>query len=378
MPGETVFFALTIDVEGGAYSGFQFQMQFPAEGFTTAGTTITSDWDGGSLGVGDLVAGEANASASSMSDTAIPDGERVIGTVKFTVADGLALGDYPVTISGFNFLDGTNYTPVADVTFYVHVVSLHSVVLDETSTTAPVASDGAVNVRVLRTIKANEWSTICLPFAMTEAQVKTAFGDDVQLGDFNDYDYDEGADAMSVVFVNATAIEANHPYIIKVADNVTSFAVEGVTIDPQEAVIDFDTDRRHRYPRRFVGTYVANTELDWGTLFLNGNRFWYSVGNTKMKAFRAYFSFYDVLASFDDTYASRIAMTFGHENTGIKDIEHSPLTIDHSVYDLQGRKIENGRLKIENSERSQSSMFNVQSSIMKKGLYIVNGKKVIK
>ena len=44
------------------------------------------------------------------------------------------------------------------------------------------------------------------------------------------------------------------------------------------------------------------------------------------------------------------------EATGIESIDHSPLTIDHSVYDLQGRRV------------AQPT----------KGLYIVNGKKVIK
>ena len=47
------------------------------------------------------------------------------------------------------------------------------------------------------------------------------------------------------------------------------------------------------------------------------------------------------------------------EATGIKSIDHSPLTIDHSVYDMQGRRVANGQS-------------------LKKGLYIVNGKKVIK
>ena len=53
-------------------------------------------------------------------------------------------------------------------------------VLDENSTTAP-ESQTNVDVRVKRTIRANEWSTICLPFAMTETQVKTAFGEDVKI-----------------------------------------------------------------------------------------------------------------------------------------------------------------------------------------------------
>ena len=58
----------------------------------------------------------------------------------------------------------------------------------------------------------------------------------------------------------------------------------------------------------------------------------------------------------------------GSEQTGIRSIDHSPLTIDHSAgawYDMQGRKVANG----------QRSMVNGQS--LKKGLYIYNGKKTV-
>lgn len=339
VPGETVAFALDVDVEGGAYSGFQFQMKFPATGFTTTGTTVSSAWDGGTFAVGDLDGGIANGAALSLSDTPIPDGNLEIGTVRFTVGDNLAVGDYKVTISNFDFLDGTNYTHVPDVSFYVHVVTAHLVTLDETSVSEPGAAQG-VNARVLRTINAGEWSTICLPFDMTESQVKAAFGSDVQLADFNDYEYDEERDALTVKFQLATAIEANHPYVIKVGSPVAEFTVEGVDIDPQEAVVDFDTSRRKNQPRQFVGTYVANTLLEWGTLFLSGNQFWYSVGETKMKGYRAYFNFNDVLADFESNYASRISMSFFDEDvTGIT--EHCPDGLsDDACYDLQGRRLQ--------------------------------------
>ena len=58
------------------------------------------------------------------------------------------------------------------------------------------------------------------------------------------------------------------------------------------------------------------------------------------------------------TYSGDFARQFFlfDEATGIESIDHSPLTIDHSVYDLQGRRV------------AQPT----------KGMYIVNGKKVIK
>lgn len=222
--------------------------------------------------------------------------------------------------------------------------------LDETSTTAPEAATG-VDVRVKRTIPANTWSTICLPFAMTEAQVKSAFGDDVQLGDFNGYDFD--GEAITVKFNTATAIEANHPYIIKVGEAITEFTIDGVNIDPQEAEINLGTNRK---PKAIIGNYVAGTTIENGCLFLNGGKFWYSVGSTKIKGYRAYFNFNDLLPDFEDKYAeTRIAISFESEATGIHSIENSQYAEDR-YYNLNGQRV----------------------VTPKKGLYIINNKKVVK
>lgn len=214
------------------------------------------------------------------------------------------------------------------------------VVLDENSTTAPLASNGEVDVRVKRTINAGEWSTICLPFNMMEEQVKAAFGSDVELGSFNDYVYNEEAGTISVMFVNAPVIEANHPYIIKVGSKVEEFTADGVNIEPGEAVIDFDTDRRHRFPRQMVGVYKAGTVLEWGTLYLSNNQFWYSVGNTTIKAFRAYFNFNDLLPDFETNYEPQnISIVFNDELTGIRETA-GRISLNAEWFDLQGRRVE--------------------------------------
>ncbi len=372
LPGETVSYTLTIDVQGGDYKGFQYQMTFPATGFATAGTTVVSaDWDGASFSVGDLDAvGQANASAYSSSDTSIPDGEMVIGTVKFTVDEGVATGDYDVTISDFNFLDGTNYVPVADVTFKVSVVERHTIVLDENATALPEAADG-VNVRVLRTISAGNWSSICLPFAMTEAQVKAAFGEDVQLADFTGAEVD-GDDNICVNFSSVAAMEANHPYIIKVGSDVTEFTADGVDISPEEEpAVDCDEEttgsgrnKKTTY-NSFIGTYVAETVVPDFGLFLSGNKFWFSTGNTVMKAFRAYFDLATAGADYTTISAANIQLNVADdEASDVREIEDGKWKTGTGVYDLQGRRVE-------------SSIFNSQSSILKKGLYIKDGRKVI-
>jgi hypothetical protein len=65
-----------------------------------------------------------------------------------------------------------------------------------------------------------------------------------------------------------------------------------------------------------------------------------------------------------ETYTSRFMLHFDNETTGIAEIENGKLNIEHSVYDLQGRKV-------------KSSISNLQSSLLKKGIYIQNSKKIM-
>ena len=227
-------------------------------------------------------------------------------------------------------------------------------ILDETSTTAPAAATG-VDVRVKRTLTANQWNTICLPFAMSEAQCKAAFGDDVELADFTSWSSEEDGEgdivAINVGFTPVTAIEANHPYIIKVSSAITSFTADAVDIDPEvEPSVQVGKKKAEKgYP---TGTYVADFLVPEDNLFLSGGKFWYSKGLTKMKAFRAYFEFADVLASVEGSSAP-VFISFDGGTTGINNVKQT--VGDNKYYNLSGQQVENPG----------------------KGLYIQNGKKVI-
>jgi hypothetical protein len=86
-------------------------------------------------------------------------------------------------------------------------------------------------------------------------------------------------------------------------------------------------------------------------LFISNDKFYYSNGSTKIKAFRGYFELRDVLTSVEDASAR---IFIGDETTGVKSVENIQLTND-SYYNLAGQKVENP----------------------KKGLYITNNKKVV-
>lgn len=291
--------------------------------------------------------------------------EGEIATLRVNVAGTMAEGDYPIIIRTMKLseTDIANHydTDYIESTVTITGTSDTRTVLDETSTTAPTSATN-VDVRVKRTIKADEWSTICLPFAMTEAQVKEAFGDNVQLGEFNGVDYEfDGDDVVGITvnFTNTQSIEANHPYIIKVSQPVSEFTLDGVDIvaDEDEAYIEFDngkTGSRRVVYSGFYGTYHAQTVLDKFTLFLSDNKFWYSMGQTAMKAFRAYFDFLDKLTDVENASNIKLWVNNNDEDR-LQSLSGSPIK-GENTYSLAGQRVGKGY----------------------KGIVIESGKKTIK
>ena len=260
--------------------------------------------------------------------------------------------------------DGHAAIRIASIPFKVKISS--TITLDENSTTAPEAAEN-VNVLVKRTIKAGNWSTICLPFAMDANQMETAFGKGVELADFEGYEetYDAAevnVIAIDVKFATATTFEANHPYIIKVGADVSEFKLDGVNLEPSEedALVEYDngkTGKQRVVWGTFQGNYTAETLVPENNLFISGNKFYYSTGATKMKAFRGYFWFTDELAV--KALGAKINFSVDGDATSIDGI--GTQRVVEGVYDLSGRKIQ-----LENGDLNK----------LQKGVYIIDGKKV--
>ena len=354
-PGDKAVFVCNVNVNNTDYKGLSFTMNFPKEaGFKLTKANVLSTWEDGNKGISDMDEnGQANGAFFNTNYNPMPYGDIEIGSVEFEAPSTLEAGtDYDVTLTLVQFATMDNKgVDIADVTFKIKIVSAYSVALDEESTVAPKAADG-VNVTVKRTIAANTWSTICLPFAMTAEQLAAAFPKGVELGNFTSWASEENDEgdivAINVGFESATAIEANHPYIIKVAEAVSKFTVEGVDIAPEEEPA-VEVGKKKAEKGSFTGTYVA-APVPENDLFLNGGKFWYSKGTNTMKAFRGYFEFADELAAV--TAEARFNIIFG-DVTAIKGLKTNG---EEEIYTLSGQRVEKAG----------------------KGVYIGNGKKVIK
>lgn len=367
----TASIEIELDNPNLVFEGFTFAMQLPD------GLVPVMDGEGNpSFEKGERMATKSPQSGYSADDNVakfalLTNGTAISGTSGLLIAPNVRLSadaavgtTFTVTLTEIKFTTPVPDTEeLDDVTFTVTVgepVDTRTV-LDELSTTMPEAANG-VDVRVKRTIKANEWSTLVLPFAMTAEQVKSAFGNDVQLADFTGYTIEEDEEENIVgIQVNSsaiTAVQANRPCLIKVSKKVEEFTVDGVDISPEDEPENAVVDKRKEWSK-LVGTYVAGTEVPEYCLFLNGNNFWYSTGATNMKAYRAYFDFSDVLTEVEYAEA-KIRIIVNGNATAIEDIsangEETP-----GVYTLQGVSLGE----------------NVDVDNLPKGVYVVNGKKVI-
>ena len=216
------------------------------------------------------------------------------------------------------------------------------------------ANDGKVYEVTLsgRTLTADNWNTLCLPFNLSAAQIESIFGSGTKVKTLSSYSND--GSTVTITYEDATTIEAGKPYIIKPTNTVVNPVFTGVTINNtmNDVTVGGAT---------FKGTYspVALTANDKRKLFLANNMLWFPTANLTVKSCRAYFELTDEVPETTQG-APSIVIDYGDESTGILSIDHSPFTIDHSSgawYTLDGRKLD--------------------GKPAKKGMYIVNGRKAI-
>lgn len=358
---------------GSDCSGYNFWVQLPEKlefvvddlgipvftaGDSYTGTpSITPNIDGGYLKVGCLTANTTPLNKQ--------EGILVSFLVKVkngaTVTVGETLTGY--LKEGVISSEGGQTHSVANSNFTITITD--KVVLDENSPMVPEATSGNVNVLVRRTIYANQWSTICLPFPMPVEKLKAAFGDGYQLYYISGYEKETDTNGkVTSITINFTkrelALQVNRPYIIKIDkdEDITEFVVNEVKINPSDgyhtAVIESDDDTGEDVEIcSMTGNLKAGKTVPAKSLFLSEDKFWYSTGMTKMKAFRAYFTLNDVLDAYNQNTDAPVFVNIGGETTRLDQLNID--NDDDNYYTLDGRAVKTPG----------------------KGVYIRRGKKII-
>ena len=214
-----------------------------------------------------------------------------------------------------------------------------AVTLDEAADNVIEAKEAA-DVTLKRKFVANKWNTLVLPFAVSDADVKTTFGADAKIVEYRN------ADDANINFTTSTkGIEANVPVLIMPAavNAENTYTFNGVSIveaDPKADGTNYS----------FVGSYKPYNLLN-DDYMLYADKWWKTeTGDTyTIKAFRAY------IKANTPAAAKQLNLVIDGQTTGLK-LNTVNGNIEGETYNIAGQRVANSY----------------------KGLIIKNGKKIIK
>lgn len=215
------------------------------------------------------------------------------------------------------------------------------ITLDENSESNTIEAKTGVNVTLKRTMVANEWNTICLPFNVSKEKAQTAFGEGVKIAELN-----AGSTGTTLSFNSVNEISATKPYLIKPSKENTSneYVFENVN------VVADDINKKYEITEgylAFKGIYnmvditkdVVDAKLgDYYAAFLGDGNKIYKAGTGMTKGFRAYF------AIPKDASASSLRVVIDGTATSIKNIDSEVVESNAPVYNLQGQRVNGNNL----------------------------------
>lgn len=216
--------------------------------------------------------------------------------------------------------------------------AVETLTLKESDTNTLEAKTG-VNVTLKRTMVANEWNTICLPFDVTMDKAKAAFGDNVKIVEL---DTEAAVDANVLSFKASTGIVAATPYLIKPSAVADEYTFENVDITNKAA----DYSMTANVDVAFKGIYnmvdITKDVVEFGdtyyAAFLGAGNKIYKAGTGKTKGFRAYFAIPKSAA------ASALRVVIDGTATSIKNIDSEVVESNAPVYNLQGQRVNGNNL----------------------------------
>jgi len=220
-------------------------------------------------------------------------------------------------------------------------VTIHEVITFDEANGNAVESGQLVPVLLKRSF-IQGWNTICVPFAILNP--KSVFGDDVKIYQFTSYSAEQGLGFTAINLSNG--MDAGVPYLAYIPSAVSSeLFFESVSVNTSEPIVTKGSDKTVTFQGTYnpinagglTGNYVLTTEAKIAK----------ASSNASMNAFRAYFT---------APAGARMTINFDNSTTGIGAITTDGELEVGAMYNLQGQKVQGAQ----------------------KGLYIINGKKVVR
>lgn len=232
-------------------------------------------------------------------------------------------------------------------------------------------------ITVNRTFKANQWTTISLPFNIMGSRVEEIFGAGTEIIMLDNATVSNGAARLHFIYHEIQNILPGYPYLIKPTKDVNGFEITNKYINPEMAQVDMDCGD---YVAKMVAGYstgdltnTANGKSGYSVKYGENDIFvsdsdgklYVSAGNSFGKGYRSY------IAKKPGTPAAKsISMSYSGVDdsdynipTEIKFVELAPEAVKafgfSGVYNLNGQYV---------GDTTEN---------LPAGVYIANGRKIV-
>lgn len=236
---------------------------------------------------------------------------------------------------------------IAGCFFLDNVKIERAIVLDEATDNAQTLSDNdklTVNVAFNRPLSPDYWNTVALPFDVQAADMSKIFGEDVKVKAFDRLD----AAAQTLFFKDAAAIVAGTPYLVKPSEAVGSLMLTDIKVVADAKTVTSGPVDFH--------AIFSPTTINASDVFLGKDGMLYRPdtdveGADNMKGFRAFFS-------------------------GLTDLTNAKVNIDGTLTSI-GSISGNASVEAAKVYTIDGQYVGNSTKGLKKGFYIVGGKKVV-
>lgn len=255
---------------------------------------------------------------------------------------------------------------------YIYKSITPSLTLETSKSLSETVKDKDVTGKVIPSINIDRkfiadggWYSICLPFSLTETDIKNQFKGSMFQGFYGVEQHDK---TINLKFKKVTTTEAGKPYLIKPTENITAAdltfnnkQIEQTTPVDVSYKLGSDANKTFTFKGVFSPFTADSEELaDKNIKFLSGVKGLDLVSPNDtgtMKCYRAYFVFPGKKGNVE----TEAKITNHDEATAVQPVKRQEAETEHVVFSISGQKV----AKVKNASQ------------LPKGVYIINKKRIM-